>query len=445
MINKLRKKFIIIAMGTMTFVLFVIILVINCVNYSSIVSEADKTLKIISDNNGTFPMNNPTNELVIDKSDETSSLETNNSTSENNSNTSSNSNNTTQPNPNDGKKPDQGGSLEKPFETRYFTVTLDENGSIESVNLDRIASVNESTAKEYALDLYSKNKQKGFYKNFRYLLSLKETTTMYIFVDCTSVLDTFYTFLWQSITISVIGLVVVLVIILFTSKLVFKPVLESYNKQKQFITDANHELKTPLTVINASCDVLTMSIGENEWVSDIKNQVNTLTELTNELVYLSKMDENNTTIDMSSFNLSNLLNEEINSFSVIAASTNKILNSNVEENVTYNGNSKQITRLISILLDNAFKYTNDKGQIDISLSKKKNTINLIVSNTTNGIPKGDLSRLFDRFYRLDDSRNSETGGHGLGLSIAKLIVDNHKGKINAYSEDGITIFFKVSL
>jgi len=165
--------------------------------------------------------------------------------------------------------------------------------------------------------------------------------------------------------------------------------------------------------------------------------------MTNELVFLSKMDEGNETSSFVEFNISEIISDEVNSFSVLVASKNKKLSTEIESDIKYYGNSKMISELISILLDNAFKYSDEEANINVSLSKKKNQIILILSNTTNGIPKGNLDVLFDRFYRLDDSRNNQTGGHGLGLSIAKAIVELHKGKITAYSSDGKTIEFKI--
>lgn len=404
MLKKLRIKFIIVSMVATLLVLTAIISFINIRNYVNINETADRTLQVLKDNDGRFPM--------------------------------------------EKKEPPKGISPEAPYETRYFTVTFDSEGNVVAIDTRNIAAINDDVAKEYAEKLYAKNKEKGFIKDYKYI----ETTTtngdkMYIFLDCSRSLRTFREFLSASIIISIAGLFVVLVLVVIFSKIIMKPVAETYQKQKQFITDANHELKTPLTIINASCEILELEMNntENEWTNTIKEQVARLTELTNKLVFLSRMDEENNKISMTDFSLSEVIEEAVKPYYTLALSKGKKIATDIEANVTLNGDMEMIKQAISLLLDNAIKYSDEEGNITIKLSKSGRNKKIIVSNTTTGVPTGDLSQLFERFYRLDKSRNSETGGHGIGLSVVKSIINLHKGKIIANSNDGKTINFIITL
>lgn len=404
MLKKLRIKFIIVSMVATLLVLTAIISFINIRNYVNINETADRTLQVLKDNDGRFP---------IEK-----------------------------------KEPPKGISPEAPYETRYFTVTFDSEGNVVAIDTRNIAAINDDVAKEYAEKLRAKNKEKGFIKDYKYIETITTNgDKMYIFLDCSRSLRTFREFLSASIIISIAGLFVVLVLVVIFSKIIMKPVAETYQKQKQFITDANHELKTPLTIINASCEILELEMNntENEWTNTIKEQVARLTELTNKLVFLSRMDEENNKISMTDFSLSEVMEEAVKPYYTLALSKGKKIATDIEANVTLNGDMEMIKQAISLLLDNAIKYSDEEGNITIKLSKSGRNKKIIVSNTTTGVPTGDLSQLFERFYRLDKSRNSETGGHGIGLSVVKSIINLHKGKIIANSNDGKTINFIITL
>lgn len=200
--------------------------------------------------------------------------------------------------------------------------------------------------------------------------------------------------------------------------------------------------------IVADAEVLEMDFGENEWLSDIQSQTRRLADLTNNLILLSRMEEERTKELMVDFPLSDVAEETVGTFQALAKTQNKVLESNITPMIAMKGDEKAIRRLITILLDNAVKYAKENGRISVTLEKQKKRIRLSVFNTTEQISKEHMEHLFDRFYRTDRSRNSETGGYGLGLSIAAATVEAHRGKITATTEDEksllITVIFPIS-
>ena len=189
-----------------------------------------------------------------------------------------------------------------------------------------------------------------------------------------------------------------------------------------------------------------MELGENEWLSDIQKQANRLTSLTNDLVYLSRMEETNNSIQMIEFPLSDVVSETASSFQALAQTQGKLFQCNIQPMISFTGNEKALQQLTNILLDNALKYSPTGGTVSITLERQNKTIQLSVFNTTSTeIQKEQLPFLFERFYRLDPSRSSRTGGYGIGLSVAKAITEAHNGKIRAKTEDGHSIQLTVSL
>lgn len=257
-------------------------------------------------------------------------------------------------------------------------------------------------------------------------------------------MGSFRTFLFTVVGVSLIGLLAVLLLLIFLSERIVKPFSENYEKQKQFITDAGHELKTPLTIIDADAEVLEMDIGENEWLADIQMQTKRLAQLTNSLIQLSRMEEQ-PQIEKIEFPISDVVEETVETFQALAKTQNKNLSSRIQPMLSLNGDEKAISQLVTILLDNAVKYSDDGGKIEVTLEKQKNLIRLGVFNTADSVPKESLTSQFNRFYRADPSRNSRTGGYGLGLSIASAIVASHKGKIQAATQDEKSLLIVVSL
>lgn len=407
MIKKLRFKFVLLSMSALLLVLAAIIAGINLVNYRSILEDMDEILEILSENRGTFP---------------------------------------DEPGEGPGKKPPGKMSRELPYETRYFSVVLDsETGSLIQVDTSRIVSVDRKEAIELAQDVLEEERKIGFADEFRYIVKEDGRAVQVVFLDCGRKLESFRQFLWASIGISLLGYIVVFFIIAFFSGRLIRPISESYEKQKRFITDAGHEIKTPLTIINADASVLEMEFGKNEWLEDIEKQTKRLTALTNDLVRLSRMEESGSSMQMIDFPFSDMVSETAASFQHLAQTQKKEFQYTVQPMLSLHGDEKSIKQLLNILLDNAIKYSPEGGIIRLTAEKQKKSILLSVFNTTEtAVPTGKLPQLFERFYRMDSSRNSQTGGYGIGLSVAKVITEAHNGKIQAKSEDGHSLQITVS-
>ena len=407
MIKKLQKKFILLSMSALLLVLTLIITTINIVNYNNVVKEADTLLSILTDNKGEFPL---------------------------------------EPNHMGNRLPPEM-SPEIPYESRYFTVVLDKDTeTILLTDISRIISVNAESAIEYVNIALDQDNEYGFIKQFRYHISYDDNLIQITFLDCGRKLDAFHSFMFASIGISLFGYLIVFALITFFSNKIIRPISESYEKQKRFITDAGHEIKTPLTIIHADADVLEMDIGTNEWLNDIKKQANHLTELTNNLVFLSRMEESQNNLPMIDFPFSEVISESAASFQSLAQTKNITFASKIEPMLSFYGNEKSIRQLIGILLDNAIKYSPSGGTVSLTVEKQNSGLRLSVCNTsTQDISKEELKLLFDRFYRIDASRNSQTGGHGIGLSLAKAIVSAHNGKIHASSKEERTLQIIITL
>lgn len=344
----------------------------------------------------------------------------------------------------------KGISKETLFETRYFTVFISHETKECNVNIDKIVSVSEEEAEESALSLYEDNKRSGFIGKFKYRAKTQTDSqlgegTLYIFMDSERELGTMKNYIISSILISIAGLVVVFVLVYFFSGIVFKPIIEGYNKQKQFITDASHELKTPLSIISANNEVLEMKMGENEWTKSTANQVKRLAKLTENLVLLSRMEEEEAKPEFVSFSLTDAVSETVSEFEGRIKAKQITFTKDIDDKLNLVGDEGNIRQLISILMDNAVKYTPVHGEIELKCYKEKKSICISLFNTAKDIQTGKLDMLFERFYRADKSRNSDVKGYGIGLSVAKAIVTRHKGKISAYSEDGRSVCFEVVL
>lgn len=407
MIRDLRKKFILVAMLSTMLVLTAIMGVVNFSNYREMLDRADEMTTLLEQNDGKFPEEPDHRDTEIPPEK-----------------------------PQDDKKDRNGFSVETPFETRYFTVTVDKNGEITDCDLDRIAAVDETTAEEYAQTVQMKDRTTGFQGIYRYRVTETANGEKCVFLDCRREISNFRAVLVTTIAVSLLGLAAVFVLVVIFSRMVFRPVEESIQKQKRFITDASHELKTPLTIIDANTEVMEMESGESQWTKSTRKQIQRLSGLVQQLVTLSRLDEEKGLEEKCEFNLSEAVSDCVQPYESLAQTREKNLILNIEENISYTGDERSIRQLVGILMDNAVKYSSGNGNITLTLKKKGKKILLEVYNDADDLPHGKLDVLFERFYRLDNSRNSSTGGAGIGLSVAKAIAQAHKGRIAAENKNG---------
>lgn len=419
--RRLRRKFILVAMGAVTVVLTLIIAGINIVNYSHVCKMADARLDYILTGKGS-----------IDWEDESRT-------------DSGNGGDTSTGMVADGDRAGarvghfEGMTAESPFDTRYFTVTLVE-GQVVDVNTARIAAVGAKRAARIAMGLDSKGLTSGFSGNYRYTTTAQGEKITYVFVDCSRELASFHSFLNASVAISCIGWLAVLAIVTVASGAVIRPMVESYSKQKRFITDASHEIKTPLAVIDAANEVQEIESGESEWTQSIHEQVARLTALTERLVFLARMDEGSAGFTMASIDLSEAVDKAAAPFESVAVSRGKRLSMSVATGVRAHADAAAVTQVVELLLDNATRYASEGSVIELSLravsrGAGKGSAELVVSNAVDELPEGDLDRLFDRFYRADVSRSSKTGGSGVGLSVVRAIAEAHGGSATVSGHD----------
>ncbi|MBO7196820.1 MAG: HAMP domain-containing histidine kinase [Clostridia bacterium] len=391
MLKKLKIKFIIITVITLACVVGITVGIINFFNYRSVISEADDILYLIVKNSGVFPSLPGHIDPDIDINF----------------------------------------TPESPYESRYFTVAFNGN-KLKSVNTEKIAAITDNDAIKMAKSIRSVGIAKGFRGNYRYLMVNEDGLTWITFLDCTKSLDRAHTFLILSISISIICLAVISLISWKISDHAIRPLLENHEKQKRFITDAGHDIKTPITIIDADAELLEMEIGQNEWLSDIKKQTARLATLTGELIYLSRMEEQLIAQHID-FPLSEITEEAVSSFAAPARAKNLTIVKSITPALYYKGDSEAIKKLISILLDNAVKYSPEGKSINIDLKKQGRIIYLKISNYAQNLDDEAVGRMFDRFYRHDSSR-STSGGFGIGLSVAEAIVGSHRGKISAQKQ-----------
>ncbi len=416
MVKKLRKKFVITATLSLLAILVVMIAIINFSNIRANVKDTDHLLSILATNDGHFPQTRPPKENRFDPQNPFSFESLNNTR-----------------------------SAEMPFQSRFFVVWLDESGNIASTDLSQVAAISEEDAVEYGLLAASSGKEKGMIQSYRYQKATSSSGREFIvFVDMTVSLINIYNLLIRSVLVGLLALVAMFLLVFMFSTHAVAPVVESLEKQKRFITDAGHELKTPLAVISANIDVLELESGKSEWTASIRNQIKRMNSLVKNLLTLSRMDEERMRVVFSDFDMSSTVLDAATSFQALAESKGKLYQMDIEKDIHITGDQKSIEQLTSLLLDNAIKYSSDQGNIHITLSKGK-TISLEVSNTCDSVPEGNLDRLFDRFYRVDTSRSRETGGYGIGLSVARAIASSHGGTIEALKDGDKLIRFVVKL
>ena len=331
-------------------------------------------------------------------------------------------------------------SPEVPYMIRFFSVHIAEDGTVAHINQNYIASVSEADAEVYADTVLSHGKAHGYEGGYRYLVSQEDTETVILFLNSERELQTMKSLLWITLAIAGFCLVVVFGLVVLFSRRAITPYLKNMEAQKQFITNASHELKTPLTAISTSADVLAMEHDGDEWVHNIQVQSGRLAKLVTSLVALSRLDEENPFPVRTEFSLSDALWEISEPFVSLAQVKGKTYTQDIADGLTVTGDRTAIQQMVSILLDNALKYSPDGGSISLTARRSGKKAEITVSNTVDMARPIDTGRLFDRFYRADESHSSAVSGTGIGLSIVKATVEAHGGTISARQEGCVMMF-----
>ena len=303
-----------------------------------------------------------------------------------------------------------GAGPEAEFTTRFFAVHCDLSGRVRFISRDHISSVDEETAETYGAEVLERGREKGYYGGYRYGVSREGDSIIVLFLNAEAPLQYMRWLFLLSLVIGIASLLVVSGLVVFFSGYAVRPYMENMERQKRFITDAGHELKTPITSIAASADIAAMEYQGDEWISNIQKQAFRLAKLTGELVALSRLDEETPLPEKSTFSLSDAAWEAAEPFSVLARAEGKTYIQNIEEKLTLYGDCGTIRQMISLLLDNAVRYSDQGGEIRLDIYRRRGKICIRVFNTCS-LPEGsDLDRLFDRFYR----RHRYRPVHGAG-------------------------------
>lgn len=407
MIRRLRGEFIRIAMLAVTLVLLLLTVSVNAVNYISVSRQQDRTLEMIVSHQGTIP--------AMPKEAKS------------------------------GPRPNGHFSPETPYDTRFFVLRYTDSGDLTQSDLTHIASVTEADTEPYLQAALSHGEGSGWQSGYRFrVVQTGENRWMAVFLDCRKEVRSLYRLAGVSVAVMAVCVALVYLIVVRLSRRAMEPVVQSVQRQKQFITDAGHELKTPITVIATSLRLLEMEVGQQKWLEKAQNQTERLKELVNSLVTLSRMDEEESPLKLSDFAVSEAVEETAESFRDFARSQGHPLELAIVPGLTYCGDEYAVRQLVSILLDNAVKYALPETAIRFVLEKGKRGVVLRCSNACTPLAEGETEKLFDRFYRSDQARSAD-GSFGVGLSIARSIAEGHRGFIRAQCPQPGEIVFTAQL
>ena len=395
----------------------VIIGVINIVNIHSIDSDYDDLMQMLVENDGKIPdFPKRDDGFRHDKKDML----------------------------NDEHFKDKNFNEETKYQTRYFIVDTDSSEKVTGVNTGHIAAVTSEKAVDYAKQALESGKENGYIDIYKYRIKDTDKGKTIIFLDTRSGSQNKNRFMLISVLVAAAGYVITCLLVLIFSKRAVRPAIDSFEKQRRFITDAGHEIKTPLAIISANTEVIELTSEENEWTRSIKNQVVRLDGLVKNLLQLAKMEEDDVKLVFADIDMSKAVSETVQPFGALAQTNGETLVTDIDEGIFINGDEAAIKQLTSILVENAVKYADDDSEIKVSLKRTASGkhARLSVSNRCEEPPR-DTDKLFDRFYRSDSSRTrngEKVGGYGIGLSIAQATVASHKGRIECAVKDKTVTF-----
>lgn len=401
MSRSLRRRFLLITMLSLTGTFLLLGTAINVGNYRRITARIDAIIDVLYENDWRFP-----------------SAESN---------------------------PDLSGGFqiteETAFETRYCIARISADRKKIEIDTAHIAALDQENVPGIVESILDSGHSKGYLGYYRYhCYDEPGGETAIVIVDCFLQLQTFYAVLQLTLLVFTCSIVVVFLLLCLLSGYVIRPFSINMEKQKRFITDISHELKTPLGIISANMGVVELTKGKDEWTESTKNQVQRMDRLIAELIELSKAEETACANPPTVFSVSALAEETAGNFLTLAKSQGKKFSTEIETDLNMKGQREQILRLLTILTDNAVKYCDPGGTVHLELRQKRRQIILRVSNPCENLDASKLPLLFERFYRADASRARSSGGYGIGLSIARSVAERHKGKLTASFQNGIVTF-----
>lgn len=413
MIRSIQKRFIVTAMAAITVLLIVLLGGINIVNYVMTQRQTGYILDTLVDSRGAY---DPPGAPVF-QDDRANKLRP------------------------DAPRPDD------MLGARYFIVFFDADGEVRFTDSKHIYAVSEDEAAEIAQKAYAKASNAGRYEQFEYAFQqTPDGGSLAVFLDASVQQASRLNVLFASCGGGAFCWLMMLLLVSLLSKRAIRPIAVNFEKQKQFVTNAGHEIKTPLAIILANTDAMELHTGENKWSRNIRAQTIRLTGLMQNLLTLARLDEDNIVLPMTEFSFNLLLEEVMDPFYEAAQAKQIEPDLDMQRDITIKANRESMQQLVSILMDNAVKYTPPGGSIHVTLRETEQGICLRVKNTLDDAAELAPDRLFERFYRADAARTQKTGGYGIGLSAAKAIVDAHRGRISACLENGAAeIVFTVVL
>lgn len=320
----------------------------------------------------------------------------------------------------------------------FYAVAVSYDGEILEIKNEPPTVHTDDDLEKLALRITKDDESKGTENNLAFYKADKDGYTLVTFMDNTVINESAMTLFRYTLIFGAFSLVIFFFLSVFLARRIVNPLEESYQKQKQFISDAGHELKTPVSVVSANAELLSREIGENQWLTNIQYENERMGMLVGQLLDLARTE--NVTPQMEPLDFSRLVAGESLPFESVAFEKGLVLNGNITGDVSVEGNSTQLKQIVSILLDNAIRHSKDKGEVYLALKKEHGLAKLSVINKGEEIPMEQRGQLFERFYRVDAARNSEDKHYGLGLAIARAIAVSHKGRIEVLCYNGFVEF-----
>ncbi|MBQ9030409.1 MAG: HAMP domain-containing histidine kinase [Parasporobacterium sp.] len=323
----------------------------------------------------------------------------------------------------------------------YYYVVIDPQGRVSEADVSRVFDPTAEVASNMALAMFRDGKRTGWIESSKYLRISDQNDTVYLFLHRDRDLKNQQRVMIVSVIVGFVFFLIIFVLVILLSGKILRPVEENIEKQKSFITNASHEIKTPLAIIQANAEALELYNGENKWTGNIREQVGRLSVILTNMLTLSKADEGTMRMDLMDINLSEIVEEILNMFRESAEKRSLTLFRHVEPDLMILANKLQVSQLVSILIDNAVKYSMGGSTVEVHAYSRDKTVFLETINRCDVLPECEPEQLFERFFRPESSRYSDQPGNGIGLSAAKAIIESYGGSITCRFEGRDAIRF----